>query len=186
MGEYVNAENEDLTVDQDSDSHLVRDLRHQLRTAKQTIQTVTAERDELQVTTRAATISKVLGEHGVKDEKKQAKVAKLIEAAKVEATEKAIGKWLEEFGDVFGISAEPAEPASQSEPAGNAPVDEAPAPSVIPPEVQALLAALAATEQAGTASAPLGADAFRQELSGLKGKGFDAVMEALNGRTITA
>lgn len=185
MGEYI--DKPELLEDQESDSNLVRDLRHQIREANKHITAITADLGTARKENRDSTIGKMLVTHGITDEKKLSKVVKLI-PADIEATEKGLKSWIDEFGDVFGIGSEPAAttpPAQAGEgvqPAGAAPG----AQSTVPPEMQAMWAAAQATEQAGTVQAPVGVDRFRADLAALKGKGFDAVMEALQGVVIPA
>src|SRR5258706_6661091 len=75
-------------------------LRKQLEAAIAANKAQTVELNKLKAEARTSAVAKVL-----EAKKVNAKVAKLV-PADVEPTTEAVEKWLDEFGDVFGIKAE--------------------------------------------------------------------------------
>ncbi|PVU81313.1 hypothetical protein DDP54_15530 (plasmid) [Cellulomonas sp. WB94] len=171
MGEYI--DDEQLGVDQEGDTDLVKQLRHQIKSLGTELHQTKAERDQLKTAGRTTTITQLLDEHKITN---AAKVAKLI-PADVEATKGGIDAWLGEFGDVFGIQKQ-ATPTGETPAAGT---EQAPAvpgqPTLIPSDVQAQWSAVQAAEQQAQVIAPVGLDRTIQELEALRGKGFEAVQE---------
>jgi hypothetical protein len=171
MCEYGNND-EPLEVDQDGDTDLVKQLRHQIKTLGTELHTTKAERDVLKTAGRTTTITQLLEGRKINGAQK---VAKLI-PADVEATDGGIDTWLGEYADVFGIQ-------KQAAPTGEAPADGTPpapqAPSLVPSEIQTQWSAIQSAEQSGEPIAPVGLDRQLAELNALKGKGFEAVQEYL-------
>lgn len=169
MGEYI--DDEQLGIDQDGDTDLVRQLRHQIKTLGTELHQTKAERDTLKTAGRTTTIAQLLDERKITGAQK---VAKLI-PADVEATAGGIDAWLGEYADVFGIQ-------KQAAPTGEKPAAEQPPavpgqPTLIPSDVQAQWSAVQTAEQQAQAIAPVGLDRQISELEALRGKGFEAVVE---------
>jgi hypothetical protein len=78
------------------DSELVRNLRAALRAQTKARKEAEAEVNGFKTTTRKSTLTELL-----KARELDPKVAAFI-PADVEATEDGVGKWLDEYGDVFG------------------------------------------------------------------------------------
>lgn len=98
----------DFTLDQDNDSDLVKQLRKQLRDKESTLKALSAENETFKSTVRKSTVTDLLAKRNVNP-----KVAAFI-PADVEATDEAIGKWLGEYGDVFGVTTS-TEPTGQQQ-----------------------------------------------------------------------
>jgi hypothetical protein len=86
------------------DTELVKNLRAALKAQTKARKEAESERDGFKTTTRKASLSDLL-----KARELDPKVAAFI-PAEVEATEEGVGKWLDEYGDVFG-----AKPAAQQQ-----------------------------------------------------------------------
>ena len=82
---------------EDQGTELVKDLRKQLREKASSEKELAEKLAKLENQLRTETVSKVLEGRGV-----PAKVAALI-PSNVEATADGVGKWLDEYGDVFNI-----------------------------------------------------------------------------------
>ncbi len=164
MPEYIT--DESLFVDQETDTDLVRQLRHQLKETGKRLHTAETRVTELETTGRKSTIAELLTAKGVKN---GAKVAALI-PADVEPTESGVNTWLDEYKDVFGITAEPAEGGGNSDATNQG--------STVSADAQAQWAAAQAAEHSGTQNAPVGAERLFQDIRGLEGKSFDEVMAA--------
>lgn len=83
-------------------------LRKQLEEALKEMKALRADNEKLQKTARTQTVSTALAKKGL-----DAKVAKLI-PADVAATDEAIGKWLEEYGDVFNLKQDETAPTAEA------------------------------------------------------------------------
>lgn len=149
--------NDDLHVETDNDSELVRTLRAALRADKAKIKTL---ENEVQ-TARTQSV-----ESAVKDalkgvpEAARAKVEKLIRKDAKSAED--VQSWLEEYGDVFGVGvdvpgAEGADATSGGE--GGASADGLTAEDI------AALRQVREAEAGGESSAPIGPDAIRKVLA---------------------
>lgn len=77
--------------------NVVKQLRDQLKAKAKAEKELQQKLEELQGQVRRSTISEVLKSQGV-----NAKVADLIPST-VEPTKEGIGKWLEEYGELFGV-----------------------------------------------------------------------------------
>lgn len=128
-------------VDDGSETSTLKDLRKQREDAVNEAKALKAQLAALQNQVRTQTVAGVLKDKGV-----PAKVAKLV-PADVEATEEAVVKWLEEFGDVFGAAA----PAATTTTGEDAP----PKPGVSQ-EAAAQLRAIQNVEAGGIPDAPVG------------------------------
>ncbi len=128
-------------VDDGSETSTLKDLRKQREDAVNEAKALKAQLAALQNQVRTQTVAGVLKDKGV-----PAKVAKLV-PADVEATEEAVVKWLEEFGDVFGAAA-PAVTTTTGE-------DAHPKPGVSQ-EAAAQLRAIQNVEAGGIPDAPVG------------------------------
>ena len=120
----------------------LKDLRKQREDAVNEAKALKAQLAALQSQVRTQTVAGVLKDKGV-----PAKVAKLV-PADVEATEEAVVKWLEEFGDVFGAAAAPAVTTTTGE--------EAPPKPGVSQEAAAQLRAIQNVEAGGIPDAPVG------------------------------
>lgn len=127
--------------DDGSETSTLKDLRKQREDAVNEAKALKAQLAALQSQVRTQTVAGVLKDKGV-----PAKVAKLV-PADVEATEEAVVKWLEEFGDVFGAAA-PAVTTTTGE-------DAPPKPGVSQ-EAAAQLRAIQNVEAGGIPDAPVG------------------------------
>ncbi len=128
-------------VDDGSETSTLKDLRKQREDAVNEAKALKAQLAALQNQVRTQTVAGVLKDKGV-----PAKVAKLV-PADVEATEEAVVKWLEEFGDVFGAAA-PAVTTTTGE--------DAPPKSGVSQEAAAQLRAIQNVEAGGIPDAPVG------------------------------
>lgn len=155
---------DDLTIDTDDDSQLVKDLRAQIRNHTKTIADRDAEIATFKSTARSTSIADILKAKGAKPA-----IAKFIDND-VEATDEAITKWLAENGEVFGYdpNAKPAEGSAGTAGTGTAPV-------LNPFQVASQ------TEAQGEQIALVGLEKAKADLDALKGKGFEAVEAYLTG-----
>lgn len=78
------------------DTELVKNLRAALKAQTKARKEAETERDGFKTTTRKSSLADLL-----KARELDPKVAAFI-PAEVEATEEGVGKWLDEYGDVFG------------------------------------------------------------------------------------
>lgn len=92
--------------DNDNESNLVKDLRKQLKDANKRASDLESKVGEFSSRDRARSLAEVLTSKGV-----NAKVAALI-PSDVDG-EEAVSKWLDEYGDVFGVK--PAPPALEDD-----------------------------------------------------------------------
>jgi len=158
---------DNLLNDQDDDSQLVKDLRAQIRKLSGEKKALEAENSEFKATQRSSSVAEILKSKGI-----NTKVAKLI-PADVEANEESVTKWLEEWGDVFGVAQK----------------DESTDPDPTPGTQAADLAAVAQfakaqeASHAGEPAVTADAEAFLKNLqeAGDKG-GLDAIFEAAGVR----
>lgn len=101
---------DDYTLDQDNDSDLVKQLRKQLRDKENTLKALSAENETFKTTVRKSTVAELLAKRNVNP-----KVAAFI-PADVEANDEAIGKWLADYGDVFGVTTSTEPQGQESQP----------------------------------------------------------------------
>jgi len=161
---------DDNYEDQDNDSQLVKDLRKQLRDKAKALNELQTKVENFETQSRASSIADVLKAKGLPE-----KVARLL-PKDVEATEEGVGKWLEEYGDVFGVA--PAEQAAQAQ--------QEVASTGADQEAIAALARAQATGHA--ASAPdLGAAARLGKVEGLvkEAKSMDELVAGLNNALLS-
>lgn len=97
MSEY-----DTFAEEHEDDSKLVKDLRAQIRDLAGKNKNLTSEVETFKTQARSSTVAEILSAKGI-----NSKVAKLI-PTDVEANEESVNKWLEEFGDVFGVQVQPA------------------------------------------------------------------------------
>lgn len=159
----------DYTIEQDSDSDLVRDLRAQLKNKLAENKSLKSENDTFKASSRANSVADVLKESGLSP-----KLAKLI-PPNVEATKEAIAKWVqdEDLGDVFNIPA-----AAESNATEAATTDSADAPDF------AALARAQATSHDGSAVQTTGLQAQikAMEEAFQSAGSLDALTAAINGQ----
>src|SRR5674476_68107 len=167
----VNENHDDLTIDQPDDTGLAKDLRKQLREARKELVQKDTEIGTLRDEKRASTVTDVLKDKGV-----NVKVAALI-PKDVESTKEAVEKWLADNADVFNISVQE-ELGSAPETGGNASQTGAEVPGVSQEARAAFEAARRAETGAGTVP-QLGEAAVLKALADNKGKGSEAVIDAL-------
>jgi hypothetical protein len=84
---------------------LIKKLRKQLKDLAKERDTLKTEKTTWEAEKRGASLKSVLSSKGV-SEKALPKVAKLLEKFDIEATDDAVGSWLEEYADVFNIQRE--------------------------------------------------------------------------------
>lgn len=109
-GQWSDDEIEELLEGSDGDdSSVIKNLRAALRAKTKQANEFRTELDGLRTTSRKSTLTDLL-----KARELDAKVAAFI-PAEVEATEEGVGKWLDEYGDLFG--AKPAAPSGEAPPA---------------------------------------------------------------------
>lgn len=96
----------------DDNSNLVKDLRKQLKAAKDARAEIEKELSTLRPQVRSNSLKGVLSELGVNP-----KIAALL-PSDLETNKDAVSKWLDEYGDVFNLKvAEPAASAAVEKPA---------------------------------------------------------------------
>lgn len=144
------ADNDTFLEDHENDSDLVRDLRKQLRARSAEVKELQTKVSSFEVQNRTSSIESYL-----KTKNLPQKVAKLI-PADVEANEDALGAWVAEYGDVFGLKAEPAGETPSTETTTQTQAAD-------PAAVAALAQAQAASHE-GTSPLPVGLDAARSKL----------------------
>lgn len=156
-----------LLTDQDDDSQLVKDLRAQIRKLSGEKKALEAENNEFKATQRSSSVADILKSKSINP-----KVAKLI-PADVEATEESVTKWLEEWGDVFGVVQE--NPGTEP--------SEKPTTQGADPAAVAQFAKAQESSHAGEPAVAADAEAFLKGLqeAGDKG-GLDAIFEAAGVR----
>lgn len=97
-------DDDDNTQDEQGNPNLVKSLRDALKEKTKAEKTLETQLTTLTARVRAQDVGAVLKEAGVNE-----KVASLI-PTDVEPTAEAVGKWLEEYKDVFGIKTEETAP----------------------------------------------------------------------------
>lgn len=154
--------NDDLTIETDHDSDLVKQLRKQLRDKDRALTEANQKIETFAQQTRSSTLADLLKAHGV-----NAKVAGLIPSS-VEASEDAVKAWLDEYADALNIArTETTESGAGDEGASN---DSGEGGSTgLDPAAAAALARVQATQSGGSKDTAVGADRTRNALSDLKG-----------------
>jgi hypothetical protein len=170
MGNYDNNYDDDEYEQNGSD--LVKDLRKQLRDKSRELDDLTKELGQFREQARKATVSDVLSKRGINP-----KVAAFI-PSDVEATEDAVSKWLDEYGDVFGA-------AQQGEPAAQEATPQAQAQSTVTDEQQAQWQQIQESEHAGVVNAAVGGQDLLQKLEAVQGQGLEAIAQLLAGQKLT-
>lgn len=90
-------DDDDLLNDEGDQSQAMKNLRDAYKALKRENQTLKTQVEESSKATRKSTLTQLLKARELPD-----KIAAFI-PSEVEATEEAVGKWLEEYGDVFGV-----------------------------------------------------------------------------------
>lgn len=159
-GQWSDDEIEELLEGSDGDdSSVIKNLRAALRAKTKQVNEFRTELDGLRTTSRKSSLTELL-----KARELDAKIAAFI-PADVEATEEGVGKWLDEYGDVFG-----AKPA----PSG----DEA--PSAL--DDQQIAAMRQMDSVAGTASSAVSNDAVNAVKNAESPDALIAMIRAAGGR----
>ena len=174
----VNENHDDLTIDQPDDTGLAKDLRKQLREARKELVQKDTEIGTLRDEKRASTVTDVLKDKGV-----NVKVAALI-PKDIESTPEAVEKWLTEWAEVFNISI-PGEPGSALEAGGNASLAGAEV-SGVSQEARAAFEATRRVETGAGEVPQLGEAAVLKALADNKGKGSEAVIDALRAKGLVS
>lgn len=171
MGNYDNNYDEDEFEQNGSD--LVKDLRKQLRDKSRELDDLSKELGQFREQARKASVSDVLSKRGINP-----KVAAFI-PADVEATEDAVSKWLDEYGDVFG-AAQSGEQANAQE-AQQAQARQ----STVTEDQAAQWQQIQDSEHAGVVNAAVGGQDLLQQLEAAQGQGLEAIAQILAGHKLT-
>lgn len=148
-----------LTDDQDSDSQLVKDLRAQIKSLGSENKTLKTENETFKVEKRTASVADILKAKSINP-----KVAALI-PSDVAADEGSVDKWLEEWGDVFGVKK-----------------DDAAEPGADPDEVANLARAQATSHNADAGTPPgISAELKRLQTVAASATDLDSFLAGLNG-----
>jgi len=107
----------DDDIDTDDESELVRQLRKVIKDGKAKNEEYANELKTLRPTVRKTQLSDTLAKLGIKNPK----IASLV-PADIEPTEDSVKAWVDEYGDVFGVSA--SEGSTQSAGESNPPVQD--------------------------------------------------------------
>ena len=94
-------EDDDTTQDQSQNNDLVKQLRKANKQKEKELAELKAQFDGLSKAQRERAIKDVLEARGVNK-----KIASFI-PSDIDPTEESLSKWLNEYGDVFGVTAEP-------------------------------------------------------------------------------
>ena len=163
---------DDLTVETDNDSDLVRQLRKQLRDKGKEAADAAKELATYRAKERTTSIGDLLKDQGVNP-----KIARLL-PADIEPTEDAVKGWLDDYADVFNIERGVDDAESAAETAGNgAQTDQA--AGGVSPEARAAFEAAQRTEASGGVTPLLGVEQALAVLKDAKGKGSDEALKAL-------
>lgn len=111
MGRYDTTEWDEDDTEQDvaSDSNPMRELRAADRAKAKRIRELEAEMAELRGQSRTRAVKDVLAARGLNP-----KIAGLI-PQDIDPTEEGISKWVDEFGDVFGVQQQESAPSAVAE-----------------------------------------------------------------------
>ena len=97
-------EDDDTTQDQSQNNDLVKQLRKANKQKEKELAELKSQFDNLSKAQRERAIKDVLEARGVNK-----KIASFI-PSDIDPTEESLSKWLNEYGDVFGVPAEPEQP----------------------------------------------------------------------------
>ena len=114
MGIYDDDEDDDQQQEQPQDNNAMRQLRRALKAEQAKNKEFEAKLAELSTANRGRAIQDVLAGKGLTNPK----IAKLI-PADIDPTAEAVGAWLEEYGDVFGVGAPPEQSGQPNLPDGD-------------------------------------------------------------------
>lgn len=163
---------DDLTVEQDNDSDLVRQLRAQLKTKAKEASDATKELSTFRAKERTTSLADLLKDQGVNP-----KIARLL-PADIEPTEAAVKGWLDDYADVFNIQRGVDDAEGAAESAGNGAQTDSTAGGVTA-EARAAFEAAQRTEASGGVTPLLGMEQALAVLKDAKGKGSDEALKAL-------
>ena len=104
----TNYDEDDDFLDEDQPQDVVKQLRRVNRTLEKRLKELEVEANTYKSQTRQRTVKDVLTQKGINP-----KVAAFI-PQDIEITEEAVSKWLDEYGDVFGVKTEEASKESNS------------------------------------------------------------------------
>jgi len=104
----TNYDDDDDFLDEDQPQDVVRQLRKVNKTLEKRLKELEVETNTYKTQTRQRTVKDVLASKGINP-----KVAAFI-PQDIEITEEAVSKWLDEYGDVFGVKTEEAPKESNS------------------------------------------------------------------------
>jgi hypothetical protein len=104
----TNYDEDDDFLDEDQPQDVVRQLRKVNKTLEKRLKELEVETNTYKSQTRQRTVKDVLASKGINP-----KVAAFI-PQDIEITEEAVSKWLDEYGDVFGVKTEEASKESNS------------------------------------------------------------------------
>ena len=104
----TNYDEDDDFLDEDQPQDVVRQLRKVNKTLEKRLKELEVETNTYKSQTRQRTVKDVLASKGINP-----KVAAFI-PQDIEITEEAVSKWLDEYGDVFGVKTEEASRESNS------------------------------------------------------------------------
>jgi hypothetical protein len=104
----TNYDEDDDFLDEDQPQDVVRQLRRVNKTLEKRLKELEVETNTYKSQTRQRTVKDVLASKGINP-----KVAAFI-PQDIEITEEAVSKWLDEYGDVFGVKTEEASKESNS------------------------------------------------------------------------
>lgn len=164
----------DFTIEQDTDTDLVRQLRRVIKDKDKVLAALETEVSTFKAEKRTSAVDSALSV--IKDEKARAKVKALLPDAADSA--EAVNAWLDEYADVFNIQRGDAGAQNVAEATGNAAETTAPG-TAVPEEVQAAFQAVQRTEGPGGIVPFLGAEKTRALLNDVAGKGSDTALDAL-------
>ena len=104
----TNYDEDDDFLDEDQPQDVVKQLRRVNRTLEKRLKELEVETNTYKSQTRQRTVKDVLASKGINP-----KVAAFI-PQDIEITEEAVSKWLDEYGDVFGVKTEETSKESNS------------------------------------------------------------------------
>lgn len=104
----TNYDDDDDFLDEDQPQDVVKQLRRVNKTLEKRLKELEVETNTYKTQTRQRTVKDVLASKGINP-----KVAAFI-PQDIEITEEAVSKWLDEYGDVFGVKTEEASKESNS------------------------------------------------------------------------
>ena len=174
---------ENLHIDTENDSDLVRTLRAALRAKGEEVTRERRRAETAEKQSRSSTLADILREKGVSP-----KVAAFV-PADVEPTADAIGAWLEEFGDVFGVQKDDGQNQQVSEQTGGnaGGDDESGEPTGgLSAEGAAAFAAAQQTEAGGQSAAVIGLDKVARVMQEVRGLDPQLAMQKLKEEGLVA